>query len=160
MTKATGLAFISFADSFSKINPDILVCLGDRFEIFAGAFSAALMNIPVAHIHGGETTYGAIDERLRHAITKASNLHFAATAVYKNRIIQLGEAPSSVLNVGALGVERVNEVKKMSLSQISKKLEINIKNKFFLVTIHSSTMEKGNSSKIIKNETIKALEII
>ena len=112
MAKATGLAFISFADSFSKIKPDILVCLGDRFEIFAGAYTAALMNIPVAHIHGGELTYGAVDDKLRHAITKASSIHFASTDIYAKRIIQMGETPSNVFQVGALGVERVKNIKK------------------------------------------------
>ena len=100
MAKATGLAFISFADSFSKIKPDILVCLGDRFEIFAGAYTAALMNIPVAHIHGGELTYGAVDDKLRHAITKASSIHFASTDIYAKRIIQMGETPSNVFKLG------------------------------------------------------------
>lgn len=157
MTKATGLAFLSYADSFSKINPDILICLGDRFEIFAGAYAAALMNIPVAHIQGGELTYGAIDDTLRHAITKASSIHFPTTQEYKKRIIQLGESPSRVFNVGALGVERVKKIKKVPLSLISEKLGINIENGFFLLTIHSATFSKDKPDSIIK-ETLKALE--
>tara|TARA_B100000902_G_scaffold395943_1_gene455650 strand:+ start:211 stop:1374 length:1164 start_codon:yes stop_codon:yes gene_type:complete len=156
MTKATGLGFISFADSFSKINPDLLICLGDRFEIFAGAYAAALLNIPVAHIHGGELTYGAVDEKLRHAITKASSIHFPTTNIYKKRIIQMGEDPASVFNVGALGVERVKEVKKYSIEKIKSILNIEIKDKFFLLTLHPSTVGPHNPN-LIANETFNAL---
>ena len=115
------------------------------------------MNIPVAHIQGGELTYGAIDDTLRHAITKASSIHFPTTQEYKKRIIQLGESPSTVFNVGALGVERVKKTKKVPLSLISKKLGINIENGFFLLTIHSATLSKDKPDLIIK-ETLKALE--
>jgi GDP/UDP-N,N'-diacetylbacillosamine 2-epimerase (hydrolysing) len=156
MTKATGLAFLSFADAFSKINPDILICLGDRFEIFSGVFSAAFLKIPVAHIHGGELTYGAIDEKLRHAITKASELHFATTNIYRKRIIQMGEKPSKVFNVGALGVERAKNIKKLTIGQLKKVLNIEIDKHFFLVTIHPPTA--GSDSPIsIVSETLKAL---
>ena len=156
MTKATGLGFISFADSFSKIRPNLLVCLGDRFEIFAGAYAAALMNIPVAHIHGGELTYGAIDEKLRHAITKASSIHFPTTQIYKKRIIQMGENPSTVFNVGALGVERVKKLKKYSLEKIKSILKIDIKEKFFLLTLHPSTIGP-HSPDLLINQTLQAL---
>ena len=156
MTKATGLALISFADSFAKIKPDILLCLGDRFEIFAGAYAAALMNIPIAHIHGGELTYGAIDDKLRHAITKASALHFATTKIYRKRIIQMGENPSSVFNVGALGVERVKSLKKTSIKTIKKILNIDINKEFFLVTLHSSTVGP-DSPNLLAKETLGAL---
>ena len=137
MTKATGLALISFADSFAKkLNPDILLCLEDEFEIFAGAYIMTLMNIPIAHIHGGELTYGAVDDKLRHAITKASALHFATTKIYRKRIIQMGENPSSVFNVGALGVERVKNLKKISIKTIKKNLNIDINKSFLALFTH------------------------
>ena len=157
MTKATGLGFIGFADSFEKIKPDLLMCLGDRFEIFAAAYSAGLMNIPVAHIHGGELTYGAVDEKLRHAITKVSSIHFPTTEDYRKRIIQMGEQPESVINVGALGVERVYNEDSMTLEEIENETNLDLSRGFFLVTIHPPTIGPDTPFDLAKS-TIDALE--
>ena len=131
--------------------------MGDRFEIFAAAYTAAFLNIPIAHIHGGELTYGAVDDKLRHAITKASSIHFPSTNIYRKRIIQMGENPSHVFNVGALGVERVKNVKNVSLNKIKNNLNINVNKKFFLVTLHSSTIGP-DSPKSLAYETLEALK--
>ena len=115
------------------------------------------MGIPIAHVHGGELTYGAIDDQFRHAITKASSIHFPCTEIYKKRIIQMGENPNTVYNVGALGVERVKEVEKMTISEIEKELQIELGEIFFLVTVHAPTKGKDSASFII-NQVIEALE--
>jgi GDP/UDP-N,N'-diacetylbacillosamine 2-epimerase (hydrolysing) len=100
ITKSTGLGVTRFADAFSELAPEVVVLLGDRFETFAAASSALFAGIPIAHIHGGETTEGAFDEAIRHSITKMSWWHFVATEEYRRRVIQLGESPDRVFNVG------------------------------------------------------------
>lgn len=105
--KSVGLGTIGLADSLQNLNPDILVILGDRFEALAAAQAAMILGIPIAHLHGGEITEGAYDDTIRHAITKMSSLHFVAAEPYRKRVIQMGEAPSTVFNVGALGLEHV-----------------------------------------------------
>ena len=111
ITKATAIGMIGFSKVFVKLKPDIVVVLGDRFEILSAAFAALSEKIPIAHIHGGESTFGAIDEMIRHAVTKMSTLHFVSTKKYKKRIIQLGENPNRVYLVGALGVDRIKGTK-------------------------------------------------
>jgi UDP-hydrolysing UDP-N-acetyl-D-glucosamine 2-epimerase len=128
---------------FQKINPNLIVVLGDRYETLTVVYTAALMKIPVAHIHGGEITKGAIDDNFRHAITKMSHLHFTSTATYKKRIVQLGEKKSNVHNVGSLGVENLKRVKFYDKKEIENKIGIKIKKKLHLVTFHPVTLDKN-----------------
>ncbi len=111
ISKSMGLAQISFSEAYDELEPDIIIVLGDRYEIFAASSAAMLANIPIAHLHGGETTEGAFDESIRHSITKMSHLHFTATKEYRDRVIQLGEHPSKVFNVGGMGIENNKRLK-------------------------------------------------
>ena len=111
ITKSMGLAQISFADAYQDLKPDIILVLGDRYEIFSAVSAAMIAKIPIAHLSGGEKTEGAFDEAIRHSITKMSQLHFTATEEYKNRVIQLGENPNKVFNVGGMGVENIKKLK-------------------------------------------------
>jgi GDP/UDP-N,N'-diacetylbacillosamine 2-epimerase (hydrolysing) len=106
ISKSMGLGVMGFAEAYQELQPDIILLLGDRYEVFAAAAAAMVARIPIAHCHGGETTEGVIDEPIRHSITKMSHLHFASTEEYRSRIIQLGEQPDTVFNVGALGIEK------------------------------------------------------
>ena len=108
ISKSMGLAQISFAEAYADLNPDIVVVLGDRFEIFSAASAAMIARIPIAHIHGGETTEGAFDEAIRHSITKMSHLHFVSAEAYRQRVIQLGEDPQRVFNFGAPGLDNIS----------------------------------------------------
>ena len=157
MIKSIGIGMIGFSDCFDRLSPDLVICLGDRFEIFAAVYSASLLNIPIAHIHGGELTYGAVDDQLRHAITKASSLHFPVTEIYKNRIIQMGENPKTVINVGALAVERIAKVKKLSMDELENRINIPLKEGYLLVTIHPPTQGNIDINFFI-NEIFTALE--
>ena len=138
--KSMGLALIGLADSLSRLQPDVLVLLGDRFETLAAAQAAMLMKIPVLHIHGGEITEGATDDALRHAITKLSYLHATSTEPYRQRVIQLGEAPERVYNVGAIGLDHLTRCKLLSLSQLAEALSFNLKQPYFVVTYHPVTL--------------------
>lgn len=120
ITKSIGLGIIGFADIFTRIMPNIVVILGDRYESLAAAIAAMIHRIPIAHIHGGELTLGVLDDAIRHSITKMSTLHFVSTEEYKKRIIQLGEEPERVFYVGALGVENIKTQKLMSKEELSK----------------------------------------
>ena len=140
MTKSVGLGVISFADSFKRLDPDAVLVLGDRFEIFASATAAYLMGIPVIHLHGGEITLGAIDDGLRNAITQLSSLHFASTDYYRERIIAMGGNSLSVWNVGAFGLEGLLE-EKIPREQLEKDLDLSLDAPTFLVTIHSETRD-------------------
>jgi GDP/UDP-N,N'-diacetylbacillosamine 2-epimerase (hydrolysing) len=111
VTKSMGLGLIGYADAYARLAPDLIVLLGDRFEIFAAAAAAMIAGIPIAHLHGGETTEGAFDEAIRHSITKMSHLHFVAAEDYKRRVIQLGEQPERVFLVGGLGVDAIKRIK-------------------------------------------------
>ena len=118
ISKAVGTATTGFAETINKLKPELLVVLGDRSEILAAVTAAVIANIPVAHIHGGETTEGAYDEFIRHAITKMSHLHFASCEIYRKRIIQLGEHPSTVFNVGAIGIDSIKNLKLMDRASL------------------------------------------
>lgn len=139
--KAMGLGLISFGEAYERIKPDIVVVLGDRYEIFAAVSAAYISKIPVAHIHGGEITEGAFDDSLRHSITKMSYLHFTSTEDYRKRVIQLGEEPTRVYNVGALGVEVAKKQPIFELSEVEEMLGFKIKLPFALVTFHPTTLE-------------------
>ncbi|HJW31183.1 MAG TPA: UDP-N-acetylglucosamine 2-epimerase, partial [Saprospiraceae bacterium] len=136
VTKSIGLGVIGFADALERLKPDVMVVLGDRFEILAAAQSALVARIPVAHIHGGETTEGAIDESIRHAITKMSHLHFVAAEPYRKRVIQLGEQPDTVFNVGAVGIENIKRLQLLDRSQLEQNINFELGNTCFLITYH------------------------
>jgi len=136
--------------TFTQLKPDIVVVLGDRYEIFSVALSATVLNIPIAHIHGGETTQGAMDEVFRHSITKMSHLHFTATKLYRNRVIQLGEQPKRVFNVGALGVENIENITLLSKDEFEKSISSKLYKKNLLVTFHPTTLDKQSPKKQFK----------
>jgi GDP/UDP-N,N'-diacetylbacillosamine 2-epimerase (hydrolysing) len=143
--KSMGLAMIGYGEALQRLKPDMVVVLGDRFETFCMAAAAQVCRIPLAHIHGGETTEGAIDEAFRHSITKMSHLHFASCEAYRQRIIQLGEAPERVINVGALGVENIRRMSLMTRSDLAESIGFNLEKPYFLVTFHPVTLEKSTA---------------
>jgi UDP-hydrolysing UDP-N-acetyl-D-glucosamine 2-epimerase len=147
MAKSAGMATTLLADCFEKLDPDIVLLLGDRFETHAAATTALLMNIPIAHIHGGEVTQGAVDEQLRHAITKMSYLHFCSTEVYRQRIIQMGEDSSRVINVGAPGIDNIVNTGLLDKGNLSKQLDWNLPQKFALFTYHPTTLEDSDLNR-------------
>ena len=120
LSKSIGLGVIGFSDALAHLNPNIVVLLGDRFEILAASIAAMTACIPIAHLHGGETTEGLIDEAIRHSITKMSQLHFVSTEKYRNRVIQLGENPANVFNVGGLGVDAIKNTKLLPKKEVEK----------------------------------------
>jgi len=143
--KSMGLALIGYGEALQRLKPDMMVVLGDRFETFCMAAAAQVCRVPLAHIHGGETTEGAIDEAFRHSITKMSYLHFASCEAYRQRIIQLGEAPDRVFNVGALGVENIRRMSLMGRSELAAAIGFNLEKPYFLVTFHPVTLGKDTS---------------
>lgn len=157
MAKCLSTTIDKFTDYFSKNRPDILVVLGDRYEIFGVCIAASMLNIPIGHISGGETTEGAVDEYIRHSITKMSYLHFTECEDYRKRVIQLGENPKRVFNVGALCVDNINNLKELSLNDLSKELNIDLKEDYALVTYHPETIGKVSIKKQMSN-LIKALK--
>jgi len=147
ISKSMGLAQISFAEAYEDLKPDLLVLLGDRYEIFSAASAAMIANIPIAHLHGGETTQGAFDEAIRHSITKMSHLHFTAANEYRNRVIQLGENPSRVFNVGGLGIENIKRLKLLSKEEFEKSIDFKLNKKNIIVTFHPVTLEKSTAKE-------------
>lgn len=147
ISKSMGLAQISFSESFEELKPDILVVLGDRYEIFSAVSTAMIAKIPIAHLHGGEITEGAFDESIRHSITKMSHLHFTATDEYKNRVIQLGEHPSKVFNVGGMGIESIKRLKLLSREEFEKSIDFRLNKKNILVTFHPVTLENSTAKE-------------
>ena len=141
ISKSMGLGMIGFADVFNDLKPDLIVVLGDRFEIFSAVSAAMIAKIPVAHLHGGETTEGAFDEYIRHSITKMSHLHFTATEEYKSRVIQLGEHPDRVFNVGGMGIENIKRLPLQSRDEFEKSIDFKLNKKNILVTFHPVTLE-------------------
>ena len=146
-----------FAPALAELKPDILVLLGDRYEIFGVAGAASIMQIPMAHIHGGETTQGAFDEAFRHSITKMSHIHFAATNEYANRIIQLGEEPGRVFNVGGPGIENIKKLNLLSKDEFEKSIDFRLAKKNILITFHPATLENSSAREQF-NELLKALD--
>ena len=146
-----------FAPALAELKPDILVLLGDRYEIFGVAGVASIMQIPIAHIHGGETTQGAFDEAFRHSITKMSHIHFAATNEYANRIIQLGEEPTRVFNVGGPGIENIKKLNLLNKDEFEKSINFKLAKKNILITFHPATLENSSAREQF-NELLKALD--
>lgn len=147
ISKSMGLAQISFSEAYQELRPDIVVLLGDRFEIFSAASAAMIARIPIGHIHGGETTEGAVDESIRHAITKMSHLHFTATETYRKRVIQMGEDPQRVFNVGAPGLDSIYRTKLLNRKEFEEAIEFELGKKNLLITFHPVTLEDKTSKQ-------------
>lgn len=141
---AMSRALVGFAEAYNVLQPDLIVVLGDRYEILAAVEAALIKRIPVAHLHGGELTFGAYDDAIRHSITKMSHLHFTSTEEYRKRVIQLGEQPERVFYVGALGVENIKQVPLMSKSEIEQNLQFDITDQTILVTYHPVTLSDSD----------------
>ena len=156
ITKSIGLGAIGFADALADLQPDLLLILGDRFEIFSAAVAALIARIPIAHIHGGEATEGLIDESIRHSITKMAHLHFVAAVEYQNRVIQLGEHPSRVFKVGGLGIDNILRLKLLDRPSLEAALDFTFLRHNFLITFHPVTLEKDTSSRQM-DELLNAL---
>lgn len=156
---STGIGIVGISTALNDLAPDLLVVLGDRFEIFSAASSAALMGIPVAHIHGGEATEGAVDDSLRHAITKLSHLHFVSTEFYRKRVIQMGEHPDRVFCFGSPGVDAISALNLMPLKMLEKTIGFNLGERYLLVTFHPVTLGVNSSSSDV-DELIAALDTL
>ena len=152
IVKSTGLATSLLSDSFDRLQPDVVLLLGDRYETHAAATAAMLMNIPIAHIHGGEITEGAVDEQIRHSITKMSYLHFCSTETYRQRVIQMGEDPARVFNSGAPGIDNIINLNLLTKKILEKELSWKFTSKSALFTYHPVTLEE--------NDTANDLEVI
>ena len=150
IAKSMGLGMIGFADALNELKPDLLVVLGDRFEIFAAVSAALVTCIPVAHLHGGETTEGAFDEALRHSITKMSHLHFVAAEEYYRRVIQLGEQPENVFLVGGLGIDNIKRLKLLDKKVLEASLDFKLGSKTILITFHPVTLETSTAEDQIR----------
>jgi len=147
ISKSMGLAQIGFADAYEELKPDIVVVLGDRYEIFSATSAAMIARIPIAHLHGGETTEGAFDESIRHSITKMSHLHFTATKEYRNRVIQLGEHPDRVFNVGGMGIENIKRLELLDKKEFEKSIDFRLNDKNIIVTFHPVTLENATAKE-------------
>tara|TARA_A100001015_G_scaffold255912_1_gene297674 strand:+ start:6384 stop:7535 length:1152 start_codon:yes stop_codon:yes gene_type:complete len=146
---SNGITRLSIA--YKELKPDLLVVLGDRYEILSACIAALILNIPIAHIHGGELSYGSFDDSIRHSITKMSHLHFTSTPVYKKRVIKLGENPKRVFNVGSLGVENLKKIKLIKKKELKEILEINFSQRNLLLVFHPVTLDNKNSVKHLKD---------
>ncbi|MBF0547104.1 MAG: UDP-N-acetylglucosamine 2-epimerase (hydrolyzing) [Candidatus Riflebacteria bacterium] len=155
--KSVGLGIIGFADVFSSLKPDLLLIYGDRFEILAAVQTALFLKIPVAHIAGGDVTEGAFDESIRHSITKMSQIHFPTNEEARKRIIQMGENPNLVFNVGSLGIDYINHLNFLSKDELEKQLNLKLRNKNLLITLHPATLGQLEDQVAI-NDLLDALE--
>ena len=147
VAKSMALGLAGCAEALDRLKPDLLVVLGDRYEALAVAEAALLLRIPIAHIHGGEATEGAIDEQIRHAITKMAHLHFAAAERYRDRILQMGEAPERVFTVGAPGLDHIGNIKLLGRSELEQNLGFRFGERNLLVTYHPATLDQANPIK-------------
>lgn len=147
VTKSMGLGMIGFADALAVLQPDLMLVLGDRYEIFAVAASAMIARIPIAHLHGGETTEGAFDEAIRHSISKMSHLHFVAAEKYRRRVIQLGEQPEHVFTVGGLGIDNILRLKLLTREELEEALNFRLEKRNLLITYHPVTLEQNTSAQ-------------
>lgn len=149
ITKSMGLGMIGYADALKELKPDLLVILGDRYEMLALASVALIFRIPIAHIHGGEITEGAYDDAIRHSITKMSSLHFTSTESYRQRVIQLGEQPENVFNVGAIGLDNFKSLKLLSKDKLENDLNICFRKYNYLIGFHPETLSNQSIEKQI-----------
>ncbi len=150
IAKSTGLATILLSDAFNRLKPDVVLLLGDRYETLAAATTALLMNIPIAHIHGGEITEGAVDEQIRHAVTKMSHIHFTSTETYRRRLIQMGENPERVFNTGAPGIDNIMEMELLSRRDLEKSLQWKLDTRYALFTYHPETLSDISTAEQIE----------
>lgn len=151
VSKSIALAISGFSDAYEDLRPDLIVVLGDRTEILGSVIAASMANIPIAHIHGGETTEGAYDEAIRHSITKFSHLHFTSTETYRKRVIQLGERPETVFNVGAIGLDSIKNLNLLSREDFEKSINFKLNKKNILITYHPVTLEKEQPVETFQN---------
>ncbi len=151
ISKSIGLGMIGYGEAINRLNPDIAIILGDRFEAIGFALTCAVHIIPIAHCYGGEITKGAVDEFFRHAITKLSYLHFVSTEEYRRRVIQLGEEPDRVFTVGALGIDNIKKMNLLSKKDLEKRLNFHFNKYNLLVTFHPVTLEKNDFCEQFKN---------
>lgn len=156
IAKSMGLGLIGFADALNDLKPDLIVVLGDRFEIFSAVSAALVARIPVAHLHGGEATEGLIDEAIRHAVTKMSHLHFVAAEAYRQRVIQLGEQPDRVFLVGGLGVDNIKRLQLLDRDALEDSLDFKLGQKNLLVTFHPVTLETATAA----NQMVELLAVL
>jgi UDP-N-acetylglucosamine 2-epimerase (non-hydrolysing)/GDP/UDP-N,N'-diacetylbacillosamine 2-epimerase (hydrolysing) len=157
IAKSVGIGVIGFADAFARLQPDVVVVLGDRFEILAAAQAALVARIPIAHLHGGETTEGVFDEAIRHSITKMAHLHFVAAEPYRRRVIQLGEAPSRVWNVGAPGLDHLRRTRLLDRAAFEHAIDFDLGEPTFLVTYHPATLSERSPGEAAR-ELLRALD--
>ncbi len=155
--KAMGVAMTGFADAYVALDPDLILILGDRYEMLAAASAAAIFGIPVAHFHGGEITEGAYDESIRHAITKLSTYHFTATEEYRRRVIQMGEEPERVFNTGSPAVDAISRFKPMGKDELGSSLGVSLADEYLVVTFHPVTMQPGEAKAQVQ-ALLEALE--
>lgn len=146
VAKSVGLAIAGLAETFEELRPDLLLLLGDRYEIWAAGAAATLSRLPIAHIHGGELTEGAIDEAMRHSLTKMAHLHFVAAPEFRQRVIQLGESPDRVFTVGALGLDNIARMPLMNIEELQSCLDVELGERNLLVTFHPVTLSSGSAT--------------
>jgi len=151
IVKTMGMAMMGMADVLPRLKPDLIVILGDRYEMLSIASAATIFKIPIAHLHGGEITEGAYDDAIRHSITKMSHLHFTSTEEYKNRVIQMGENPENVFNVGAIGLDNIRDLKLLSKEELETDLDIKFKKYNYQVTFHPETLGNLSSAEQFQN---------
>ena len=159
IAKSIGLGCIGFADALNELQPDLILVLGDRFEIFSVVATALVARVPVAHLHGGEITEGAFDDAIRHSITKMSHLHFVAAEEYGRRVIQLGEQPDCVFMVGGLGIDNIKRLKLLSREELEASLDFKLGIKNLLITFHPVTLEHS-TAEIKMTQLLRALEVL
>lgn len=147
VTKSMGLAMIGFADALTELTPDFAIILGDRTEMLMAASACSVANVPLGHLHGGEVTEGAYDDAFRHAISKMSSLHFTSTEEYRNRVIQLGENPENVFNVGAIGIDSIKTLNLMDRNEFEAAIDFKLNKKNLLITYHPVTLEEDTAAK-------------
>ena len=155
--KAMGLGLIGYSEALSRLQPDLLIILGDRFEAMAAAQAALVARVPIAHIYGGETSEGAIDEAIRHSITKMATYHFTAAEAYRKRVIQLGEHPDCCFNYGAPGLDHLSQTRLLDREELEEALKFKLGRQNFLVTYHPATLANEDSSSVF-NEILAALQ--
>lgn len=151
IAKTMGMAMMGMADVLPRLKPDLIVILGDRYEMLSIASAATIFKIPIVHLHGGEITEGAYDDAIRHSITKMSHLHFTSTEEYKRRVIQMGENPENVFNVGAIGLDNIRDLKLLSKEELEADLDIKFKKYNYQVTFHPETLGEFSSEEQFQN---------
>lgn len=156
ISKSIAVGVLGFSDYFANSNTDLIIILGDRFEIFAAAIAALPLCIPIAHLHGGEVTTGSLDDSIRHSLTKLSHVHFVACTEYRDRVIQLGEDPSSVHIVGGLGIDAISELSLLSRDELESSLGINFSRRNLLITFHPAILD-GKSPEEQMSSLLSAL---